>query len=145
MIDNDLLENFGRVWPRHVARLTQFLIECRRHFDGDLDLFLMLCVIGDRTFAERNVPPDMTFDSWNAAEVNDIRSEDINVQSIANFSGLPRETVRRKLNTLLEKGWVVRDEKGYIRATEAAKKDLEPLTRSSLVYLSAMRDILTKL
>lgn len=145
MIDNEILENFGRVWPRHVARLTQFLIECRQHFDGDLDLFLILCVIGDRTFAERHVPPDMNFASWNSTKVKDVRSEDINVQSIANFSGLPRETVRRKLSALLEKGWVVRDEKGYIRATEKAKRDLEPLTRTSLVYLSAMRAILTKL
>lgn len=145
MIDNDLLANFGRVWPRHVARLTQFLIECRQHFDGDLDLFLLMCVIGDRTFAERHVPQDMTFDSWNTEKVKEVRSEDINVQSISNFSGMPRETVRRKLNTLLDKGWVVRDEKGFIRATEKAKKDLDPLTRSSLVYLSAMRAILTKL
>lgn len=145
MIDNDLLENFGRVWPRHVARLTQFLIESRRHFDGDLDLFLLMCVIGDRTFAERHVPPEMTYDSWNSVKPKGVRSEDINVHSIASFSGMPRETVRRKLNTLLEKGWVVRDEKGYIRATQKAKEDLEPLTRSSLVYLSAIRDILTKL
>jgi predicted Rossmann fold nucleotide-binding protein DprA/Smf involved in DNA uptake len=145
MIDNDLLENFGRVWPRHVARLTQFLIESRRHFDGDLDLFLLMCVIGDRTFAERHVPPEMTYDSWNSEKPKGVRSEDINVHSIASFSGMPRETVRRKLNTLLEKGWVVRDAKGYIRATQKAKEDLEPLTRSSLVYLSAIRDILTKL
>lgn len=139
MIDEQLTENFGRIWPQHVASLTQFLIDCRRYFDGDLDLFLVLCVIGDRTFSARHAPPDMNFESWSGAKVEDVRSVDINVQSLADFSGIPRETVRRKLNILVEKGWVARDERGFITATERAKMDLAPLTMSSLVYLSRMK------
>lgn len=139
MIDEQLTENFGRIWPQHVASLTQFLIDCRRYFDGDLDLFLVLCVIGDRTFSARHAPPDMNFESWSGAKVEDVRSVDINVQSLADFSGIPRETVRRKLNILVERGWVARDERGFITATERAKMDLAPLTMSSLVYLSRMK------
>lgn len=142
MIDDHLTRNFGRIWPQHVASLTQFLIDCRRSFDGDIDLFLVLCVIGERTFSARHAPADMNFDSWNATSVKDVRSEEINVQSLADFSGIPRETVRRKLSTLVEKGWVARDERGYITATEKAKQDLSPLTMASLVYLTRMKQTL---
>lgn len=144
MIDEQLTQNFGRIWPLHVASLTQFLIDCRRHFDGDLDLFLVLCVIGDRTFSARHAPPDMSFESWSGAKVEDVRSVDINVQSLADFSGIPRETVRRKLNILVEKGWVSRDERGFITATERAKTELAPLTMSSLVYLTRMKRTLAE-
>ena len=70
MIDETILKDFGVIWPRHVSSLTQFLIECRRHFDGDLDLFLVLCIIGDRTFSARHVPPGMDFENWKSAEVD---------------------------------------------------------------------------
>ena len=139
MIDQSLTKDFGRIWPQHVAALTQFLIDCRRHFDGDIDLFLVMCVIGDRTFSARHAPPEMTFDIWKDTSVADVRSEEINVQSLSDFSGIPRETVRRKLNILVEKGWVLRDENGFITATEKAKQELAPLTMSSLVYLTRMK------
>ena len=143
MVDERILRDFGVIWPRHVSSLTQFLIDSRRHFDGDLDLFLVLCIIGDRTFSARHVPPGIDFESWTSAQVLGVRSEEINVQSISDFSSIPRETVRRKLNTLLEKGWVTRDERGYITATIKAKTDLAPLTHSSLVYLTKMKAVLS--
>lgn len=142
MIDEVILKNFGRIWPRHVTCLTKFLIESRKTFDGDIDLFLVLCIIGDRTFAERHVPEGMDFEAWNATRTEDVRSEEINIQSIADFSGIPRETVRRKLAVLLEKQWVMRDERGSITATDKAKRDLDPLTLSSLEYLSRMKAVL---
>jgi DeoR/GlpR family transcriptional regulator of sugar metabolism len=45
--------------------------------------------------------------------------------------GIPRETARRKLNMLVEKGWVTRDERGVITAANKAKTDLAPLTQAS--------------
>lgn len=144
MIDQTLTRDFGRIWPQHVASLTQFLIDCRHHFDGDIDLFLVLCVIGDRTFSARHAPPDMSFDTWKSTSVHDVRKEEINVQSLSDFSGIPRETVRRKLNILVEKGWVARDQNGFITATEKAKQDLAPLTMSSLTYLTRMKRTLTE-
>jgi hypothetical protein len=142
LIDETILKDFGVIWPRHVSSLTQFLIACRLHFDGDLDLFLVLCIIGDRTFSARHAPPDMDFERWNSANVKNVRSEDINAQFISDFSSIPRETVRRKLNALVEKGWVTRDEQGFVTATDKAKIDLAPLTQSSLNYLTKMKAVL---
>ena len=55
-------ENFGKIWPVHVETLTWFLIECRKHFGGDLDRFLVLCVIGDRTLSRGKAPPDLKYE-----------------------------------------------------------------------------------
>lgn len=139
MIDPFILENFGHIWTRHVLALTRFLIACRQNFDGDIDLFLVLCVIGERTFSQNNLREGMSFEQWNSPALKAIDAENINIQSIADFSGIPRETVRRKLAILLEKGWVSRDESGFVRATEKARHDLEPLTMTSIQYLSQMK------
>lgn len=139
MIDKQILDDFGHIWPRHVLALTRFLIACRQSFGGDIDLFLVLCVIGERTFSHRNVREGMTYEAWSSPLLKTIAAEDINVQSIADFSGIPRETVRRKLRILVDKGWVERDEQGYVRATLKAKVELEPLTTASLQYLTQMK------
>ena len=119
--------------------LTEFLIAARNHFDGDIELFLVMCVIGERTFSHRHLRPDLSYDKWRSQKVSDIPPEDINIQSVADFSGIPRETVRRKVRILMEKGWVERDERGLIRSTSKAKVELEPLTVASLHYLSEMK------
>lgn len=64
--------------------------------------------------------------------------EALNVLSISHFSGIPRETVRRKVIQLMEKGWVERDEEGFVRATRKAALDLHPLTETSFQYLAHM-------
>lgn len=138
-MDPFILANFGHIWTRHVLALTRFLIACRQSFGGDIDLFLVLCVIGERTFSQSNVREGMTFTQWTSTASTTIEAENINVQSIADFSGIPRETVRRKLAVLVERGWVERDENGFLRATDKAKADLEPLTKVSIQYLSQMK------
>ena len=128
---------FGKIWPVHVASMTQFLIECRRHFDGDLDMFVVLAVIGDRTFSQRMANPLIDFETFQTAQVL-TPPEDINLRSIADFSGIPRETVRRKINQLADKGWIERKSDGFIVATQKAKEELEPLTITSIKYVARM-------
>lgn len=65
------------------------------------------------------------------------------MRSLSNFSGILRETVRRKLAILLDKGWVVRDGRGFVSATDKTKQELVPLTISCLVYLTRMKATLT--
>lgn len=129
--------NFGTIWPAHVETLTWFLIECRRHFRGDLDLMLVLCVIGDRTLSRAKTPADLKYE-----EVLVGRSrhtpDALNTRSIADFSDIPRETVRRKVQELMDLGWVKRNEEGYLMATQEAAVDLAPLTEKSFQYLARM-------
>lgn len=143
-VDEDFVrKNFGRIWPMHVATLTEFLLTCRRYFDGDLDLMLVLCVIGDRTFTAKRVPKDLTYEQWSAGGGRSIVLEPINLQSVADFSGIPKETVRRKVKELIERGWVERNDAGYLAATRQAAVELTGLTEEGLKYLSQMASVLT--
>jgi DNA-binding IclR family transcriptional regulator len=62
----------------------------------------------------------------------------INLQSIADCSGIPRETVRRKVQALQRAGWVRKRDDGYLIATGQAAVDLAPATEASLKYLVAI-------
>ena len=139
--EDEVKASFGKIWPVHVGSLTRFLIDCRAAVDGDLDMFLVLAVIGDRTFSQRHANPALDFESFQKAPVTS-PPEDINIRSIAEFSGIPRETVRRKVAQLAEKGWVTRKGDGFIVATDKAKRELEPLTHASIRYLARMMSVL---
>jgi len=121
-----------------VKNITRLLITARRTFGGDLDLFLILAIIGDRSFSARKADPRLSFDSWQAHDRPLVAPEDINIRSIAHFSGIPRETVRRKLDILIERGWVSRSKNKTLVATAKARRELEPLTQGALVYLEEM-------
>jgi DNA-binding IclR family transcriptional regulator len=70
-----------------------------------------------------------------------LEPEALNTQSISDFSGIPRETVRRKIKELIDRGWIERDESGYHRATRKAALDLHPLTEIGFTYLSRMASV----
>lgn len=140
----DLLhDNFGKLHASHVAALTRHLVECRNAFGGDLDLFLVMTIIGERTFTARNAPDAMTRDDFLQGSVSDLEPAAINLQSIADYSGIPRETVRRKIETLLAMGWIARDKNRFMTVTDQAKTNLQPLTDSSLRYLRELFAMLT--
>lgn len=131
-------ENFGAIWPIHVANMSRFLIECRHHFRGDLDLLLLMSIIGDRTLSKRRMPASSTFETFNSDELSEVEPEPINIRSIAEYSGIPRETVRRKIRILEQKGWVSFQANEAIVATIKARDDLAPLTETTIRYLSTM-------
>lgn len=133
-------QNFGRIWPKHVETLTRFLIHCRKHFNGDLDLFLVLAVVGDRSFASGNASVDLTYQAFRDESRVRTKHQPINSLSIADFSGIPRETVRRKVQELINRGWISRDDEGYLIVTPKVAEDLTPLTEISFDYLTRMAE-----
>lgn len=138
-MEKDVLQaNFGTMHAHHVAALTRHLIACRRVFDGDMDLFLVMTIIGERTFTTRAAPAGMSREAFQSGSVSERETAAINLQSIADYSGIPRETVRRKIEILIDKGWVARDEHKYVTATDTANAALSELTDSSVRFLRDM-------
>lgn len=135
---------FGKLHAAHAGALTDHLIRCRRACDGDLDLFLVMAIIGERTFSAGNAPDDMSHQAFVTGTVENIQPLPINLQSIADFSGIPRETVRRKLDALIAKGWVKRDGNRFVTATDEANSALGDLTTSTLRYLHNLSTILNR-
>jgi hypothetical protein len=128
--------DFAVVFPKHVGALVRLLTALRSEFDGDLDLLLICAVIGDRHFAHRLDPETPTYQTLGSTPVSDAPS--INAYSIAQFAAIPRETVRRKVAVLVEKGWVSVDEKGNLKPTAKAAEDLSVGTCETIQFLNTV-------
>ncbi len=75
---------------------------------GDLEKHLILMAIAARTAAH----PDFARLSNAERESSDavFPSRGVNVRSIAESTGMARETVRRKVTEMLELGWIARED-----------------------------------
>ncbi|MBK1706466.1 hypothetical protein [Halochromatium glycolicum] len=133
-LDQDSLKaHFGRIWPIHNNAFCDLLVTLRRHFDGDLDRMLVLAIIGSRTLKDDSIE-GLCYEHFMRLERRG-EPAPINVQSIADHSGIPRETVRRKVKELLHTGWIIRRDKGFLIASNKAAADLAPATEATMHYL----------
>jgi DNA-binding MarR family transcriptional regulator len=112
--------------PREQYRLiqyyfVQFLVEhlsdVSRVFDGDLQEMLVLAVIGQ---------------AYIRADELGRENAPVNASRISETTGIPRQTVRRKLQSLEQKGWVHQIEG---RAWQLTIEDSEAVARYDLAGL----------
>ncbi len=100
----------------------EHLTDVSRVFEADLQSVLVLAIVGQmglQTAIRLRHPADGITPLNFGADP----TPRINASSIAAISGIPRETVRRKLEGLAERGWVVRAPNGLWRIAT----DEEPL------------------
>lgn len=133
----NITTHFGHIFPTHVEELCELLIVLRKQFFGDLDLMLILAIIGSRALPARQARA-MTYDEFLTDNNKNRTQHPINIQSVAECSGIARETVRRKVNKLVEVGFVERDTNGMLKITAQATNELAPSTEASLQYLVAL-------
>lgn len=133
-----LKAHFGTVWPAHLVGFTRLLVHLRMRFDGDLDLALILAVIGSRTQTESWTRKLAELDQLTNPFGNEGGQLPINIQSVADYSGIPRETVRRKVTVLQNRGWVTRDADGHLAISPNAASDLEESTGETIAYLAGL-------
>lgn len=114
--------------------LCELLIVLRQQFFGDLDLMLILAIIGSRALPARQTS-NKTYAEFISDNTKDRADQPINIQSIAECSGIARETVRRKVHKLEELGFIARDPSGMLTVTDKAISQLAPATEASLQYL----------
>lgn len=134
---DDLVQQFGRIWPVHVEQFTELLITLRRQFGGDLDRMLVLAIIGSRTLPPRRTE-GLRYGHFLQQQQFDLQPAPLNIQSIAECSGIPRETVRRKVRDLVALGWICKQADGYLIASKTAAVELAPATEATLRYLAAV-------
>jgi hypothetical protein len=102
-----LTERYPRVAGQLLNPLLEMLEQCRHAFAGDLDAFLVFLVIAVRTAqhpAFRRLTPEQLLSD----EIAVFPSLGTNVRSVAASIRMPRESVRRKVLWLIDRGWVAR-------------------------------------
>jgi hypothetical protein len=99
----DLLEGFGQNYATYQYAFVEFLVEhltdLSRTFRGDFQQVMVLAIMGQRRLNElRRVGGSNETPAGGMA---------ISASRLADVTGIPRETVRRKLSLLRDRGWVV--------------------------------------
>jgi hypothetical protein len=104
-----------------LSRFTvPYLRSVYREFDGDVLLNIVIGEIGTRNLGQfyEVSRESATFES----RLDDVSEHQrvlrpCNALSISDATGIPRETVRRKVNALIERGWVSQNERGHLYLT----------------------------
>ncbi len=130
-------ENFGQLWPVHVDALIDMFSRFRAAFDGDLDSAFIMMVIGSAMLPKDKLPRGLSYDQY-ARLPGDRFATELNTNSIAQITGIPRETVRRKIGAMEKRGWLKRDMLGHWKVTRKGAADLQATTDWSLDYLSSI-------
>ncbi|MCC7547273.1 MAG: helix-turn-helix domain-containing protein [Burkholderiales bacterium] len=68
------------------------------------------------------------------------RMRPMKLRDVAQITGLPRETVRRKLEQLARRGYVLRTEEGWMVSVERVEPELREFTRESVLRLVTAAD-----
>ena len=120
-----------------VFLINDFILShlCRAHaqFNGDLELALILGEIGH--FNVRHVldegakhkPPNEVIGQPHLLG----SAHGCNALSISAATGIARETVRRKIKILEERGWVCRDAAGGLLVTDATARDFADFNKKT--------------
>jgi DNA-binding MarR family transcriptional regulator len=112
-----------------VEFLTAHLVDVSRQFGGDFQEMLLLAVIGQVHLHRMLTQPD--------AQAGDAEPASISASRLADVTGIPRQTVRRKLAALAGRGWIEQTASAAWRLTVAgddapARLDLDGLNRRSI-------------
>jgi hypothetical protein len=134
-IKSSFFANYPCVQYHYVQFLTEHLVDCSKSFGGDFDQVIILAVLGqshiNAVVARAQRPKSNSPPIW------------INASRIADVTGLARETVRRKLGLLADRGWVEQNERrGWQLVGPAdgtrARRDLNALDRRAIARLAKL-------
>lgn len=127
--------NYHEVQYHYVQFLTEHLTDCRKTLGGDFDDLMMLAVLGQRFLKARQ-----------ERDAGDAEAQDriwMSALRLSDVTGVPRESVRRKLARLAARGWITHDNaKGWGLAGSldmaTAKIDLTDLDQRGLERLGKL-------
>jgi DNA-binding MarR family transcriptional regulator len=114
-----------------VEFLTEHLADLSREFGGDLQQMLVLAIIG-----QVHIHRQLRLDGRPSPQIADTS---ISASRIADVTGIPRQTVRRKLAALEKRGWIERTPAASYRMVvmdspegSPARRDLTDIDRRSI-------------
>lgn len=113
-VEDVLTTNYLEFQYCFVDFLVEYLGDITRVFRGDLTQMLVLAVVGQSRI---RMIRDALTTGLTAAEAAAIRSG-VSASRVADLTSVPRQTVRRKLAQLRDKGWVEQYEDGTCVSTQ---------------------------
>lgn len=136
-----LQPRYRRLVALHMGRYhLRYLVRLYGAFDGDLLLPIVLGEVGLYNVGNLNLE-DLSLDQLHSDSEEEFRQLPLrpcNAFSISSATGIPRETVRRKVSHLIQHGWIDRDAKGGLTITaKAASLCMAPFDQENLEDFNA--------
>ncbi len=122
---------------------ARYLTRLYRIFDGDLLSAIVLAEIGHHSvsaFMMQEGGITGVHDAVKEGRLNRDAYLPTNAFSIAQVTGIPRETARRKLERLAADRYVERRPDGWVVSAERVEPELREFTRESVYRLLAVAD-----
>jgi hypothetical protein len=126
---------------------TEHFIRVYKAFDGDLTAAIVLGTIGQynyrRYYAEVGSRAPGGFHQLAAKGAHLDYARPCNAMSISQSTGIPRETVRRKIRELIARGWLRRKGRDELFVTQAPARHFAEFDLETLEYFyDAAREVL---
>lgn len=110
-------QDVSRFFYRWGGCLSTTLVRIRARFDGDLDQYLLYLI-----FILADLSQQMGRERSFAPSTEPVH-RGLNALSLSEITRIPRETARRKLLTLAERGYLNRDEEGLFTLSDRYQMD----------------------
>jgi predicted transcriptional regulator len=134
---DEIVMTFEANYPAYQYRVVEFVVDhisdLSRVFEGDLQEMLVLAIVGQVQLLAMRTAAQAGVDPWSLTD----ERLSINASRIADVTAIPRETVRRKLRSLEQRGWVIQTANSAWRlavdgGVAKAKLDLNDVDRRSI-------------
>jgi len=138
-----LARRFPEVATDLLTPLLRVIQLARQLCGGDIDKFLVLMIVALQTTRHKGFssePPERLI----SGEVPVFPGYGTNIRSIADSLDMPKETARRKVQDLLEAGWLVRRE-GLLYFIARAYQELAPVRQSIETLAARHFEVVVKL
>ena len=149
-------------YPHLIYLVNDFILwhlpRVRERFGGDLDTAMILGEIAhfniQRFFLHYSQPSSIFTQALINAKSSPFYAESAdlgclikkcNALSISDATGIPRETVRRKIKWLEQQGWIVKDEKGYLSVSTTTSEAFKEFNIEMLHKFLATAEQINKL
>lgn len=134
-----LREHYAVIAKDLVGPLLEVLTAARAACDGDLEKFYVVLVVAMRTLEDPRFA-DLELGDILSGEVRDYPSLTTNIRSIADSTGIPKETVRRKVTALIRDGWIERTD-NHLSFTPHASRMLTAVREPILVFATRAHEV----
>jgi len=140
-IEDFIKKNFSLIWKLYYEVQIPNLLKWKKVFT-DLETFHVwaVCVVNQKLNSQKNPQSNNKINKRKYLDkyfFNDDKVIDgVNAMSISDISGIPRATVIRKLNILIEKKYLVINDKKHYSLANAHQKKLSSIQEINLNFLS---------
>jgi predicted transcriptional regulator len=146
------LANFDKAFSLVAFALNRHIVDhllrFARQFGPDYHMLIVWGVVAHQCTAHHMCPgsrPSTVLDPDGMLSAPDLELRPVRQRDVSPITGIPKETVRRKLLKLESEGWIQRQDSGWVLNRNSIDPELREFSRESAKRLLAVSDHIREL